>query len=67
VVSGVEPESPAADAGIQSGDVIREVDRKPVQSVEDFSRKIEKARSEDQILLLIQRGQSNLFAAITNN
>ena len=64
VVTRVEPGSPAADAGIQRGDVIQEVNRKPVKDVEDFSQKIEKAKDQDNILLFIQRGQNNLFAAV---
>jgi serine protease Do len=55
VVTGVEPGSAAADAGIQTGDVIREV-----------NRKIAQARNQDTILLLIQRGENSLFAAITS-
>jgi serine protease Do len=64
VVARVEPGSPAADAGIQTGDVVREVNRKPVKDVEDFSQKIEKAKDQDHVLLLVQRGQNSLFAAL---
>ncbi len=65
VVTRVEPGTPAADAGIQTGDVIREVNRTPVKDAEDFFQKIEKAKVQDNILLSLQRGQNNLFAAIT--
>jgi len=65
VVTGVEPGSPAANAGIQTGDVIRQVNRKPVKDAEDFVQKIEKAKDQDNILLFLQRGQNNLFAAVT--
>jgi serine protease Do len=65
VVTRVEPGSPAADAGIQTGDVIQEVNRKPVKNVEDFIQKVEKAKEQDNVLLFLQRGQSNLFAAVT--
>lgn len=65
VVTRVEPGSPAADAGIQTGDVIREVNRTSVKDAEDFIQKIEKAKVQDNILLSLQRGQNNLFAAIT--
>jgi serine protease Do len=65
VVTSVEPGSSAADAGIQTGDVIQEVNRKPVRGVEDFSQKVAQAKSQDSVLLLIQRGQSSLFAAVT--
>ncbi len=64
VVTQVEPESPAAEAGLQSGDVIREVNRNPVKNDEDFVRKLEKAKGRDTVLLLIQRGDHKLFAAV---
>ena len=65
VVIQVEPGSGAAEAGIQTGDVIREVNRKPVKNVEDFVQRVEKVKDKDSVLLLIQRGQNNLFAAVT--
>jgi serine protease Do len=65
VVTRVEPGSPAANAGIQTGDVIREVNRKPVKDVDDFVQKVEKAKDQDNMLFFLQRGQNNLFAAVT--
>jgi serine protease Do len=65
VVTSVEPGSSAADAGIRTGDVIQEVNRKPVKGVEDFSQEIEQAKGQDNVLLLIQRGQNSLFVAVT--
>jgi serine protease Do len=65
VVTGVEPGSPAAEAAIQSGDVIQAVNRKPVKNVEDFVKIVEKAKGSGSLLLLVQRGQNTLFAAVT--
>jgi serine protease Do len=65
VVASVVPGSPAAKADIRSGDVIQQVDKKPVRDVEDFKQKIESAKDQESILLLIQRGESTLFAALT--
>ena len=65
VVARVEPGSPAADAGIQRGDVIQEINRKPVKNVEDFVHKVEQSKGQESILLFIQRGQNTLFAAVT--
>jgi serine protease Do len=65
VVTRVEPGSAAAEAGIQAGDVIQQVNRQPVKNVEDFAQKVEKVRDKNTVLLLIQRGQNNLFAAVT--
>jgi serine protease Do len=65
VVTRVEPGSPASEAGIQSGDVILEVNRSSVKDAGDFVQKVEKARDQNNVLLFIQRGQNNLFAAVT--
>jgi serine protease Do len=65
VVTRVESGSPAADAGIQTGDIIREVNRKPVKDADDLVQKIEQVKDQGSILLLVQRGQNNLFAAVT--
>jgi serine protease Do len=65
VVTGVEPGSPAADAMIQIGDVIQAVNRKPVKNVDDFMKIVEKAKGGGSLLLLVQRGQNSLFAAVT--
>ncbi|MFH0788496.1 MAG: DegQ family serine endoprotease [Pseudomonadota bacterium] len=64
VVAQVEPGSPAAEAGLQEGDVIREVNRKAVKNADEFLQKLEKAKGQDTVLLLIQRGDHKLFAAV---
>jgi serine protease Do len=65
VVTRVEPGSAAAEAMIRTGDVIREVNRKPVKNAEDFAEMIGKAKGKEDILLLIQTGQNSRFVAVT--
>src|SRR5262245_20277437 len=65
LVTRVEGGSPAANAGIQTGDIIREVNRKPVKDADDLVQMIEQAKDQSNILLLVQRGQNNMFAAVT--
>jgi len=65
VVASVVPGTPAANADIRSGDVIQQVNKKPVKDVEDFKQKIENTKDQETILLLIQRGENTLFAALT--
>lgn len=65
VITQVEPGSPAANAGLQRGDVIREVNRKPIKNAKDFTQKIEESKSGGAILLLVQRGENSLYITVT--
>jgi serine protease Do len=65
VVMGVEPGSPAAEAGIQQGDVILEVNRKPVTSINDVKEQVSKTGDGDQVLLLVQRDQAKLYVPVS--
>ncbi len=53
VVQSVRPESPADEAGIQPGDVILEVNRKPVQTASQFAGQAHQAPAGKELLLLI--------------
>jgi serine protease Do len=63
-VSGVAPESPADHAGLREGDVIREINRKPVRSVEDYERLVRGLSPKQRVLLLIMRGKATVFLSI---
>jgi len=63
VITRVEPSSPAEAAGLQRGDVIVEVDRKPVKSLEDFE-KLTAASAGKQVLMRVQREGSALYIAM---
>jgi serine protease Do len=67
VVTQVESGSPADEAGIQEGDVIRQINRKPVKNADEFMEQIAKAKGQDNILLYMQRGNNHLFAAVKPN
>jgi serine protease Do len=53
VVQQVRPGSPADDAGLQPGDVIMEVNRKPAQSASDFANDVHNTPSGQDLLLLV--------------
>src|SRR5262249_29934247 len=63
VVGNVDEGSPAADAGLQLGDVVQEVNHKPVSNVSDFQSQISQ-RSSSPILLLVNREGHTVYAAI---
>ena len=62
VVSNVEPGSPASRAGLRPGDVLLELDEKPLRAVADLSTAWEKA--EGKTSLLVWRDGRSLFAVI---
>lgn len=64
MIVGVQPGSPADLAGLQRGDIIREVDGQAVHSVQEVREAIAKADSQDSLLLLVQRDQGSLFVAM---
>lgn len=52
LVVGVEPGSKAAEAGVRSGDLVKEVNRKPVTSVSELRSEVKKG---DPVQLLVKR------------
>ena len=63
VITQVNPDSRAADAGLQEGDIIQEVNRQPVQSVEDLRAAVRRT-SDRPVLLLINREGRDLFVTV---
>jgi serine protease Do len=57
----VNPDSRAADAGLQEGDVILEVNRQPVQSVEELRAAVRKTTDRPALLLVEREGHSLFF------
>jgi len=64
VVRRVEDGSPAANAGIRSGDVILEVDRQPVKDVTTLKRLVDKHAKGTPLVLLLQRQDATLYVAV---
>jgi serine protease Do len=65
VIRSVQPDSPAADAGLQAGDIVLEVNHDKVASVKDFVAKAKEVKdSKKPALLLVQRGNATLYTVI---
>ena len=60
----VDPDGRAAAAGIQPKDVIQEVNRKPVQSVDELRAAV-KSATDRPVLLLVNREGKDLFVTST--
>jgi Do/DeqQ family serine protease len=63
LVQEVNPEGRAAEAGIRSGDVIQEVNRKPVQTIEELRAAV-KATTDRPTLVLVNREGRDLFVTV---
>ena len=63
LVAEVDPEGPAAAAGIEPGDVITEVNRKPVTDAEGLRAAV-RASGDRPALVLVERKGASLFLAL---
>jgi serine protease Do len=64
VVVRVETGSPADEAGIKKGDIIKEMDRKQVNDLEDFNRIASNIKRDETVLLFINRGGKKFYVTL---
>ncbi len=64
VVTKVEAGSEVEAAGIQPGDLIQEVSRNVIKTLDDFQQIASKIEKEALVVLLVNRRGNNLFVAI---
>ncbi|MBH0176899.1 MAG: Do family serine endopeptidase [Nitrospira sp.] len=64
VITSVEPGGQAEAAGLQRGDVIQEVNREPVKTLDDYQKAVSKIKKEELAVLLVNRQGNSLFVAV---
>jgi serine protease Do len=64
IVTKVTPGSPAETAGIQHGDLIKEVNRQKVTNTTEYKKALAKSKPGDSVLLLMRRQDATLFVAV---
>jgi serine protease Do len=64
VVTSVESGSSAEDAGLQRGDVILEINRKPIRNLSDYRTAITGVQNAKSLLFLVRRGENTMFLAL---
>ncbi len=62
VITKVDPSSAAAEAGLQRGDVIQEVNRKPIHNTSDFASAMRDTKG--QALLLVNHQGNTMYVAV---
>ena len=64
VVTRVDPDSGAERAGLSAGDVIQEMNRRPIKSVKDFEKAFADLKKGASVLILITRRGNSLFVSV---
>jgi len=64
VISEIKPGSPAGDAKLRPGDLVKEVNRQKIQNVRDYNQALQKTKKGESLLLLIKRGSNTFFVAL---
>jgi serine protease Do len=64
VVTEVESDGLADRAGVQEGDLIREINGKKITKVSDYSKAVAAVKKGEYLKVLLQRGRASLFVAL---
>ncbi len=64
IVTDIQQGSPAEDADVRAGDIIKEINKKTVTNVDDFKEILKKARPKDGIVMLVKRENMSFYAVI---
>ena len=64
LISDVDPDGPAAASGIRAGDVILQVNRKPVSNAADAARELQAVQSGRLAQILLWRGDAEVFVTV---
>jgi serine protease Do len=65
VVSQVAQDSPAEEAGIRGGDIVREINRKPITDMESYVDATSRITPDSPVLFLLERRGNSLYVALT--
>jgi serine protease Do len=64
LISGVQPGSPAAEAGLHQGDVVKEVNHQGIHNLNDYNNALGEIKKSEPVLFLIKRGGGTLYVVL---
>ncbi len=64
IVTDVLPGSPAQDGDIRSGDIIKEIGRKPIRNLADFREAMKRVNIKEGVVMLIRRDSTTFYTVI---
>src|SRR3990170_2933952 len=63
-VHSVREGSPGDDAGIRRGDIEKEINRKPVRNVKEYTAELKRSMDKEVVLFLVKRGKTALYVPV---
>ena len=64
LISDVEPGSPAEIAGLRSGQLIEEVNKKQVQNLKQLKQALDESKNNEQMLLRVRAGEHSQYVVL---
>lgn len=64
VITDVKSGSPAEEIGLRQGDLIKEINRQPIESLADYQKVMAALEKEQGLLLLVQRGDNTYYVVV---
>jgi serine protease Do len=64
LIADVDPDSPAAQVGLQAGQLVEEVNRVRVHNLRELQEAVKKARNPKQVLLRVRSGESSQYVVL---
>lgn len=64
VITGIDAEGSAAEAGLQRGDIIISVNRNRVNNLAEYGRAITESGTKGSVVLLVRRGTASIYYAL---
>ena len=64
IVTDIQPGSPGESADLRAGDIIVEINKKPVRNVADFKELMKKASLKDGIVVLVKRENVTFYGVM---
>ncbi len=64
-IAGIAADSPAAESGLAVGDVVMEINSKPIKTQADYNQAVSGRKEGDILRFLVKRGGNNLYFTVT--
>lgn len=64
IVTDIQPGSPAEEADLRAGDIIKEINKKAVRNIDDFKEVMRKVNARDGVVMLVKRENVSFYAVI---